>query len=231
MADEQETNLLKKAAAGDPDAFSSLMSQYAGRIYGLCFSLLNNRQDAEDCTQDAFIKAFRSIRQYQFKSSFYTWLYRIAVNTCLDLLRHQQHPPVLSLDEAREGEDHDLPLQVADPGPLPDETAISHELGDIIRQEIACLPDYLQETLVLRDIEGFAYHEIAQMLHISEGTVKSRLFRARSQLMQAIRSREQTVPAARQKDSQTDAARRDRSSTATRPVKSRRAGVERRPLP
>ena len=222
MADEQELLWLQKAVAGDLDAFSSLMNHYAGRIYGLCFSLLANRQDAEDCTQDTFIKAYRSIAQYQFKSSFYTWLYRIAVNTCLDLQRRMQHPSVLSLDEASEGDEHDLPLQVADPSPLPDEAAISHELGAIIRTEIAQLPDYLRETLVLRDIEGFAYHEIAQMLHISEGTVKSRLFRARSQLMQAIRAREQSQPPARLKNKEPAAPNPARPEADGRPARSRR---------
>lgn len=204
MTEEHEQQWLERAVSGDTEAFSALMARYAGRIYGLCFSLLNNRQDAEDCTQETFLKAFRSISQYQFKSSFYTWLYRIAVNTCLDLQRRARHPAPLSLDETRDGDEHDMPLQVADPGPLPDDTAISHELGELIRYEIASLPDYLRETLILRDIEGFAYAEIAVMLHISEGTVKSRLFRARSQLMKAIRAREQNQPPQRLKHNRTD---------------------------
>jgi RNA polymerase sigma-70 factor (ECF subfamily) len=192
LAEVQEKAWLEQAIAGDPDAFAWLMTHYAGRIFGLCYSLLGNRQDAEDCTQEAFIKAYRSLQQYQYKSSFYTWLYRIAVNTCLDLQRKSRHPAAFSLDEVRAGEDSSMPMQLPDPGPLPDEAAINQELGQMIRAEIARLPDYLRETLVLRDIEGFSYCEIAQLMHISEGTVKSRLFRARAQVMQAVRSQEQS---------------------------------------
>jgi RNA polymerase sigma-70 factor, ECF subfamily len=193
VTDEPERRILELARRGDPDAFAILVERYSARIFIACYNILCNRQDAEDCVQETFIKAYRSIREYGYLSAFYTWLYRIAVNTCLDFRRKSQRAPAISLDEALETDDSQVFLQVADRGPLPDEMAESAETSQMIREEIRHLPEYLQEILVLRDLEGLSYAELAGMLHLSEGTVKSRLSRARHQLMVRIREREQSA--------------------------------------
>jgi RNA polymerase sigma-70 factor, ECF subfamily len=192
VAEEIGKDLLEQARRGDPEAFSVLVEHYAARLFGACFSYLGNRQDAEDCVQETFIKAYRSIRDYHFLSSIYTWLYRIAVNTCLDIKRKNSRVIVYSLDEALDTEDSQVYSQFADQSPLPDEQVESAESRKMIRQEIDNLPDYLREILILRDLEGFSYHELSRLLHLSEGTVKSRLSRARRQLTENISLREQT---------------------------------------
>ncbi len=192
MSEEPEQDCLERARAGDPDAFAILVEKYSGRLFGACFNILGNRQDAEDCVQEAFIKAYRSMREYNGLSAFYTWIYRIAVNTSLDFRRKTRKTRIYSLDEALETEDSQIFPQIADSEPLPDELAEAAETSRMVRQEIGQLPEFLRDILVLRDLEGLSYHELASILHLSEGTVKSRLSRARSQLMTRIRQREQT---------------------------------------
>ena len=154
--------------------------------------LFRSRQDAEDCAQETFVKAFRGIADYQFLSSFYTWIYRIAANTCMDFRRRQSKHATVSLDEAMETDDSQVFWQVPDRGPLPDELAIQAETRQLIREGIAQLPDFLREIIVLRDLEGLSYHELASLLNLSEGTVKSRLSRARNQLMLLLSQQEQS---------------------------------------
>jgi RNA polymerase sigma-70 factor (ECF subfamily) len=200
VSEDSERQLLEQARMGDPNAFSILVERYSARLFGACFSFLGNRQDAEDCVQEAFIKAYRCLAEYSFLSTFYTWLYRIAINTCLDYRRKYLKRQHFSLDEALEMDDSQVFQQIADRGPLPDEQAETAETVRLIRQEIARLPDYLKDILILRDLEGLSYHELAALLQLSEGTVKSRLSRARQQLMKMIRQREQTGDMARLTD-------------------------------
>lgn len=193
MIEEPERQVLELARKGDPDAFSILVEKYSARLYGACFGLLGNRQDAEDCVQDSFIKAYRAIHEYNFLAGFYTWLYRIAINTCLDYRRKKYKSNIISLDESLETDDSQVFMQIADHNPLPDELAESAEMQQLIREEIGLLPENLRDILVLRDLEGLSYHELAHLLHLTEGTVKSRLSRARHQLMERIRHREQSL--------------------------------------
>ena len=192
MTEDPERLQLEHARNGDLEAFSALVERYSARVYGVCFSYLGNRQDAEDCAQETFVKAFRGIADYQFLSSFYTWIYRIAANTCMDFRRRQSKHATVSLDEAMETDDSQVFWQVPDRGPLPDELAIQAETRQLIREGIAQLPDFLREIIVLRDLEGLSYHELASLLNLSEGTVKSRLSRARNQLMLLLSQQEQS---------------------------------------
>ena len=191
VTEDPERLQLEHARNGDLDAFSDLVERYSARVYGVCFSYLGNRQDAEDCAQETFVKAFRALGDYQFLSSFYTWVYRIAANTCMDFRRRQCKHATFSLDEAMETEDSQVYWQVPDRGPLPDDLAIQSETRQMIRGGIAQLPDFLREIIVLRDLEGLSYHELASLLNLSEGTVKSRLSRARNQLMLLLKQQEQ----------------------------------------
>jgi RNA polymerase sigma-70 factor, ECF subfamily len=190
VTEDMDRKTLEMASQGDPDAFSVLVERYSSRLFGTCLNYLGNRQDAEDCLQETFIKAYRSMHDYQFLSSIYTWLYRIAVNTCLDYRRKGNRAIIYSLDEAMETEDSQVFTQIADPSPLPDEQAETLETRQLIRQEISSLPGFLREIVVLRDLEGFSYHELASLLQLSEGTVKSRLSRARRLLTERLAWRE-----------------------------------------
>lgn len=191
MTEDPERLQLELARNGDLDAFSVLVERYSARVYGVCFSYLGNRQDAEDTAQETFVKAFKAMRSYQFLSSFYTWIYRIAANTCMDLRRRSSKLSAVSLDEAMETDDSQVFWQIPDQGPLPDELAIQAETRQLIREGITKLPDFLQEIIILRDLEGLSYHELADLLNLSEGTVKSRLSRARYQLMLLLTRQEQ----------------------------------------
>ncbi len=191
MIADSENHLMEQARTGDPDAFSILVERYSTRLYGACFGFLGNRQDAEDCVQDAFLKAYRGIGDYNQLAGFYTWLYRIAINTCRDYIRKNRRTQVFSLDEALETDDGQVFQQIADGAPLPDELAETAETATMIRGEIAAMPEYLKEILILRDLEGLSYHETALLLTLNEGTVKSRLSRARRHLMDNIKRREQ----------------------------------------
>ena len=192
MGPDTDSARVERALRGQTEAFDELMQQYLPRIYRLCLSLTGQPQDAEDCTQEAFLKAFRALPNYRGTSSFYTWLYRIASNVCHDFHRARSAGSVISLDETY-GED-EQPAQYKDPGRLPDDLAISHELGDQLRSSINLLPESMRDVLILRDVEGYSYHEIAQILHLSEGTVKSRLFRARNQVITSLQREQISLP-------------------------------------
>ena len=191
MTEDPERLQLELARNGDLDAFSVLVERYSARVYGVCFSYLGNRQDAEDSAQETFVKAFKAMGNYQFLSSFYTWIYRIAANTCMDFRRRSSKLSAVSLDEAMDTDDSQVFWQIPDQGPLPDELAIQAETRQLIREGITHLPDFLQEIIILRDLEGLSYHELADLLNLSEGTVKSRLSRARYQLMLLLTQQEQ----------------------------------------
>lgn len=190
MPESPDADILRRAAAGDADAFSVLVDLYAGRIYGVCFSILGNQADAQDCVQESFFKAFRMMHRFQFASSFYTWLYRIAANSCYDLLRKNQRHATRSLDEPVESPEGDQYLQVPDNQPLPDAVLESKETVRVVREELARLPEHLKRMIVLRDLEGLSYEQIAELENLREGTVKSRLFRARLQLAERLQQRE-----------------------------------------
>lgn len=191
MPDNQETELLKRAVAGDTDAFADLVDRYAGRLYGVCFSILGNHADAQDCVQEAFLKAFRTMHRFHFSSSFYTWIYRIAANTCYDLLRHNQRRPTDSLDEPSTYQDGDQYRQISDQGLLPDDQLVQKETVHTVRRALKRLPENLQRLIILRDLEGLSYENIAEMEKLRPGTVKSRLFRARVALADQLRLMEQ----------------------------------------
>jgi len=185
-----DLQLASMAAEGMNEAFDELVRRYSSRVYGLCFSMLGNRSDAEDCAQETFLKAYRSIASYRDIASFYTWVYRIARNTCLDLIRARHRKPEVSMEEEIEPEGPILGSVIPDRSPLPDELAEVRADARAVRAAIASLSPSLRDILVLREIEGMAYQEIAALLSLSEGTVKSRLNRARGALLKVLRKRE-----------------------------------------
>ncbi len=187
---DPERLIVEEARSGDADAFTILFDRYAPRIFSTCFQYTGHRQDAEDCVQETFIKAWRALNQYQFQSAFYTWLYRIAANTCLDYRRKAHRTPAISLDESVDVSDSSVQWQIPDDRPLPDETAESAELRRLIHSQLLILPTSMRQIITLIDIDGFSYQEVSEILEISIGTVKSRLSRARQRLMKLLKQME-----------------------------------------
>ncbi len=162
--------LLKKLKRGDEKAFEQFVTEKQDKIYSVCVNMLKNIYDAQDAAQDTFIKAYRALKSFKGESSLDTWLTKIAVNTCLDIIR-RRHDTV-DIDEV---------YGVADPR-TPDGEYEADVRRRAVRQSLARLPSELREVIVLKDIEGYSYEEISEILVINIGTVRSRLHRAREKI-------------------------------------------------
>jgi RNA polymerase sigma-70 factor (ECF subfamily) len=187
MADE-ERRLVETAQRGDVESFNALVRLYEGRVYNLSYRMLGDPESAADAAQDAFLSAFRNLRSFR-GGSFRSWILRIATNTCYDALRVRKRRPSVSLD-LDSGQDDDQPLQIADSSEPPDEFVLRRELAVAIQQGLASLPEEQRVVLILSDIEGLAYEEIAQITNTNLGTVKSRLSRGRARLRDVLKAGE-----------------------------------------
>ena len=177
-----ENILVKKAINGDNSAFEMLMEKHMGIIYNIALRMAANQDDAEDMTQEIMIKIFRSLSSFKGNSKFSTWIYRVAVNTCLDELKRKKNKKHLSLDAEISGDDGEGQLEIKDDSPSPEKLAEQNELRDMVAAAVKLLSDEHRAVIVLRDIRGMSYSEIAEILGCSDGTVKSRISRARAQL-------------------------------------------------
>ena len=178
----QERRLITLSQQGEVAAFEELVEEYQGRIYNLAFRMLGNSEDALDVCQESFLKAYKALPRFRGDSSFSTWLYRIAQNVCLDALRRRNRQITFSLDEDLETEDGMMPRQFSGDLPDPEETVVHRELQHVVDQALSALSEDHRQIIVLRDFDGCSYEEIADILDIELGTVKSRLYRARSAL-------------------------------------------------
>ena len=196
MLPEEEKRLLKKAKGGDDASFEKLITDCSGSVYGLALKMMKNPEDAEDASQEAMLKAWRGLPAFKGECRFSSWLFRLTYNTCLDMLRKRRPGLVLSLTEQEEdGEEGQT--DVADPAPGPEERLLQRERAETIRREMERLPDKLKEPLLLREMGGRSYEEIARTLDISLGTVKSRICRARQTLAEALKKDGTFFPAER----------------------------------
>ena len=170
---------LEALRAGDRTHFARLVDAYSTPIYRLALKMLGNEQDAEDVLQTTFIKALQHVRDFEGRSSLSTWLYRIAANEALMLLRRKR--PAISLDEDAQDEDGEVtqPLQIADWTALPESDLLNAEVRRQLDQAIQELPPRLRAVFLMRDIEGLSIKETGQALDLTETTVKTRLLRAR----------------------------------------------------
>lgn len=181
--EETEKELISRLKAGDMDAFEPLILPYQQKVYNIAFGILGNAEDADDAAQEAFLKVFRYIKSFNEQSQFYTWLYRIVHNVCLDMIRKRTKNPFGFLNKHWQNDEGDeMEVQLEDPSPLPDENFMREETQSEVRAAISKLKENYRTVIVLRDIEGLSYEEIAKILEISEGTVKSRINRARLSL-------------------------------------------------
>lgn len=176
-----ETGLLvKRAKEKDLYAFEDLVRIHQNRIYALCLHLSGSRDDAQDLAQEAFIRAYRALGTFRNEADFGTWLHRITVNVCLNYRRKNGGLPPLSLDEPYRGDDGgELRREVAAEGGDPLQALEDKEFRDVVRVALNSLSEEHRAVLVLREVEGYSYEEVARLLGCSLGTVKSRLNRAR----------------------------------------------------
>lgn len=181
MPDEQE--LVRLARAGDRNAFEALVTAYEGKIYRLAFRYLGNREDAEDASQEVFLRVFRFLEGFQEESSFSTWIYRIGINVCKDIFEQKHRRLEQPMEEGgEEGEAREIP----DSRFAPEEAYSEKELQDVLNKAILALPTNAREILLLRDLNGLSYEEIGRVLSLERGTVKSRLARARESLRKKL---------------------------------------------
>ena len=178
--------LVERVRAGDVSAYDQLVRKYERQIFRIAQHITQNREDAEDVMQDAFVKAFEKIDQFQGNSKFYTWLVRIAVNESLMRLRKRSPGKLVSMDEDVQTEEGSVPRDFADWAPNPEDNYNQAELADILRKTIQGLPPGFRVVFVLRDVDGLSTEETAETLGLSVPAVKSRLLRARLQLRERL---------------------------------------------
>jgi RNA polymerase sigma-70 factor (ECF subfamily) len=181
-----ELALVRAAKAGDISAFEQLVRRYDRNVFRIAQHITQNREDAEDVVQDAFLKSYENLKNFQEQSKFYTWLVRIAVNEALMRLRRRRPERMVSLDEDVKTEEDSMPREVADWTPNPEQQYSQEELRDILQRTIQGLPSSFRTVFVLRDVEGLSTEETAEALGLSIPAVKSRLLRARLQLRERL---------------------------------------------
>lgn len=179
-APSEDQILVSAALAGDSDSFNQLVERYQNRAYGLCFRMLGDADAAADVAQDAFISAYRHLPS--LRGEFRPWLMRIVANACRDVLRSNKRHPSVSLDTNPRDEDESPVMQIADTNPNPEEHLMRAEMHRTISVALLQIPQDQRTVVILSDIEGMSYDEIAEVTGANIGTVKSRLNRARSRL-------------------------------------------------
>src|SRR5689334_16739342 len=182
----EELALVQAAKQGDVGAFEQLVKRYDRNIFRIAQHITQNREDAQDVVQDAFLKAYEKLDQFQGNSKFYTWLVRIAVNEALMRLRKRRTGKMVSIDEDVQTEEGSVPRDLAEWRPNPEQEYNQAELAEILRKTINGLPPGFRVVFVLRDVEGLSTEETANALGLSVPAVKSRLLRARLQLRERL---------------------------------------------
>ena len=181
MTREQEYLIVQQVLKGDVNAFEELVLEYEKKVYNVALRILGNSEDAADMTQEAFIKAFNSLSGFRGDSKFSVWLTRIVSNLCLDFLRSRSRRPTVSLS-VEDDEGDDVQLDIADVSQSPELLLERSLTRESVRRGLKALPEDYREILLLREIQGLSYDEIAEALNIEVGTVKSRIFRGRKKL-------------------------------------------------
>ena len=189
QADVSELDLVKRCQEGDAEAFDELVTRYRTRVFGMIYNMVHSEQDAWDLAQDSFIKAWKSIKRFRGQSSFYTWIYRIVMNVTIDWLRKKQ------IKAGGAEFDDSIQLKEVDPASktvpkadmLPSVTMEQKEIRSEIDKAIAQLSPEHRAVILMKEIDGMQYHEIAETLGCSIGTVMSRLFYARKKLQNLLK--------------------------------------------
>lgn len=182
--------LVKRAQDGDRNSLSELMVRYERKTYNLAYRLMGNHADASDAAQEALVRVCLRLQNFRGDSAFSTWLFRVVTNTCLDELRRRGRLRHASLDDGLPVEEGAVPRQSPDETEGPVEYAERQEIQAAVKRAINRLPDEYRVVVVMRDLQGLSYHEIATILGTTLGTIKSRLHRARQALRAIIKSTE-----------------------------------------
>ncbi len=181
MTREQEAQIVRRVLEGDVNAFEDLVTEHEKGVYAIAQRMTGNAEDAADMTQETFIKAYNSLSSFRGDSKFSVWLYRIATNVCLDFLRSRSRKPTVSLSvEDDDGEE--TQMDIADESQSPEQLLERGLTRDAVRRGLKSLSPEYRQILLLREIQGLSYEEIAEALVLEVGTVKSRIFRARKRL-------------------------------------------------
>lgn len=184
---DAELKLVERSQQGDHEAFRALVERYEARIYTLACTIVGDRELARDAAQEAFLKAYQALAGFRAKSTFYTWLYRISLNICLDVARKAHRSEKAdSLDRLTRSSEI-VPETLFDTGRRPDDEVEREELRQSIQSVLNTLSPEHRTAIVLKDVEGLSQEEIAETVGCSLGTVKSRLSRARAEMRDALR--------------------------------------------
>jgi RNA polymerase sigma-70 factor (ECF subfamily) len=188
MSDREiDQQLVERAQRGDKHAFELLVSKYQRKLARLLSRFIRDSAEVEDVTQEAFIKAYRALPTFRGDSAFYTWLYRIGINTAKNyLVAMGRRAPTTTEIDSEEAEDYEGGDQLRDLN-TPESELMSRQVGEAVNQSLAELPDELRTAITLREIEGLSYEDIANIMNCPIGTVRSRIFRAREAIATNLR--------------------------------------------
>jgi len=186
-ADVSDLSLVRRVQRGDKGAFDVLVLKYQHKVVKLVMRYVRNPAEAEDIAQEAFIKAYRALPQFRGDSAFYTWLYRIAINTAKNAVVSRDRSPIdFDLDLQNPDESYDMQGRLKDTE-TPEALTLTEEIRTIVNAAIEALPDDLRQAIMFREIEGLSYEEIADAMGCPVGTVRSRIFRAREAIDRRLR--------------------------------------------
>jgi RNA polymerase sigma-70 factor, ECF subfamily len=192
IPEHDDLDLVRRAQAGERAAFKELYDRYHRRVYAVALSVVKSPQDAHDVVQEAFIKVHQHLPSFQGASSFYTWVYRISMNLAIDQLRRRKSARLVDYDDTVGRTESDgadagqlaAVVDAADPG----KTQVRKELAGKIQDALMGLPEYHRQVILLREVEGLSYEEIAKIMKVPKGTIMSRLFHARRKMQSALAS-------------------------------------------
>jgi RNA polymerase sigma factor (sigma-70 family) len=185
-APDPDRELVDRAREGDTRAFDALVVKYSPKLYGLVYNMTSHREDAHDLLQDIFAKAYRSLRRFGGRSTFYTWIYSIAVNMTLNFLKKRRRRSGLSLNDVDSGIENDPAMIDLDVAANPERQSGIHELQKRLNEAMMALSEDHRAVVTMFDVQGMPHAEIARILKVSEGTVRSRLHYAHLQLQSLL---------------------------------------------
>ena len=186
QAPDPDAELVERAREGDTRAFDALVVKYADKLYGLVYNMTAHKEDTHDLLQEIFAKAFRSLRHFGGRSSFYTWIYQIALNRTINFLKHRKRRTGLSLNDLDSGIQNDPALIDSSHGADPERQSKLHELQKRLNEAMMALSDDHRAVVTMFDIQGLPHAEIGRILKVSEGTVRSRLHYAHVHLQSLL---------------------------------------------
>ncbi len=190
---KDDLELVKRAKENDPRAFEVLLKKYHKSVYYMLLKMVNNANDAEDLTQEAFAKAFNSLHKFDSKYAFSTWLFRIATNNCIDFIRKKRIQTV-SIDSSYENDEGDnMTFDIKDPALSPDDLMLKKQRKEYLKKAVDRLPAKYKKLVELRYFQELSYEEVSQELELPLGTVKAQLFRARELLSQELKYMEKRL--------------------------------------